>query len=360
MPLIIDGGRIPPDWAEKKRLHGDVPIDSSVSSAACLHVGLINNMPDPAMEDTESQFFDLLETAASHLPVRFDLLSLPGVPRGERGKQRVANFYYGIEELFNSRFDGVIITGTEPHQPDLRQEPYWAALVEVLEWAERHTASTVLSCLAAHAGVLHSDGIGRHPMWYKMCGVFECDRVNNHPLTSLISDPIQFPHSRWNEVREDELTACGYSVLTKSKEAGVDCFVKKKTQCLFVHFQGHPEYEARTLFKEYRRDLRRFLTGERKTYPYVPQGYFDEVATKLLADFRERALSDTRQELMADFPEAVLTANLRRTWASSANSMYGSWLNYLLSRRADAAAFAAISRTVLDPMPRQQVATSEQ
>jgi homoserine O-succinyltransferase/O-acetyltransferase len=332
MPLVLDGGRVPAAWAAKKRLRAEAPVDSNLSASALLHVALVNNMPDPAMEDTECQFFDLLETAAGNVPVCVKLFSLPGVPRGDNGKQRLANFYYGIDELLNSRFDGMIVTGTEPQQPDLRHEPYWNKLVELLEWAERNTSSTILSCLAAHAGVLHSDGIERHPMWYKKCGIFDCARLTDHPLTHLAPELIQFPHSRWNEVREDELTAGGYTVLTRSAEAGVDCFVKRKKQSLFVHFQGHPEYEARTLFKEYRRDLRRFLTGERKNYPYVPHGYFDEAATKILADFREKALADPREEMMADFPEAAVTAKLRRTWSAAATCLYGNWLQFLMSR----------------------------
>ena len=75
------------------------------------------------------------------------------------------------------------MTGTEPRQPDLRQEPYWSALTEVLDWAERNTASTILSCLAAHAGVLHSDGILRQPLDDKQFGVFESSKVCDHELT---------------------------------------------------------------------------------------------------------------------------------------------------------------------------------
>jgi homoserine O-succinyltransferase len=360
MPLVIDGGRIPARWAEKKRLLAEVSAERNIEGTECVRIALINNMPDPALEDTEIQFFELLENAADNVPVSVKLFSLPGVPRGDRGSQHLSQFYHGIEDLWSSPFDGAIITGTEPHQPDLRQEPYWQVLVDVIDWAERHTSSTVLSCLAAHAGVLHSDGIARHPMWYKMCGVFECQRLCEHPLTNLTSDLIQFPHSRWNEVREDALTSCGYTVLTKSTEAGVDCFVKKKKKSLFVHFQGHPEYEARTLFKEYRRDLRRFLTGERKTYPYVPHGYFDAAATEMLTEFREKALSQPREELMGEFPEAAVTANLKKTWHAAATSVYGNWLHYLVSRKAGAPAFAAISRVVFGHLQRKRFATSEQ
>ena len=75
------------------------------------------------------------------------------------------------------------MTGTEPRQPNLRNEPYWSALANVLDWAESNTTSTVLSCLAAHAGVLHSDGIERCPLNDKQFGVFDFAKAANHPLT---------------------------------------------------------------------------------------------------------------------------------------------------------------------------------
>ena len=68
------------------------------------------------------------------------------------------------------------------------------------------------------------------------------------------------------------LTQCGYLVLTQSAEGGVDSFVKKKKQSLFVHFQGHPEYGAQTLLKEYRRDIRRFLKGRTRNVSHDAEG----------------------------------------------------------------------------------------
>ena len=262
MPLIIEGGRIPDCWAEKARSRPAVSMDSRSRHSACVRLALINNMPDPALEDTELQFFELLDIASGDVPVFLKLYSLTGVPRTDRGLCHLNRFYFGLDDLWNNQVDGVIVTGTEPRQPNLREESYWRVLADLLDWAERNTVSTVLSCLAAHAGVLHSDGIERHPLPDKQFGVFESERACEHELTANISSGIRFPHSRWNEVQEDSLTSCGYAVLTKSAQAGVDLFVKQKKKSLFVHFQGHPEYSAQTLFKEYRRDIRRFLARE--------------------------------------------------------------------------------------------------
>jgi homoserine O-succinyltransferase len=346
MPLIIDGGRIPTRWAEKRRL-SPAGLLGSQTRAECIKIALINNMPDPALEDTELQFFELLDRAAGNTPVLLQLHSLPEVPHSDKGQQHLSDFYFDINELRNNRFDGVIITGTEPKQANLRNEPYWDTLADVLDWAERNTTSTVLSCLAAHASVLHSDGINRHPLSDKQFGVFAYTKPCDHPMTARTANLVRIPHSRWNEVQEDALTSCGYVVLTKSTEAGVDLFVKEKGKSLFVHFQGHPEYGALTLLKEYRRDLRRFLTQERETYPSMPHGYFDADAAKLLSEFRENAVLHRDEELMDVFPEAAVADTLENTWNSSANSVYRNWLQYLASRKSETPAFSSVGERSL-------------
>ncbi len=343
MAIVIEGGRVPKLLSRKNASHIARTAGNHKSSAEPLRIALINNMPDSALEDTEVQFFELLESAAGEIPVSLKLYSLPELPRGEAGEQHLRNFYHGIGELLKSRFDGMIMTGTEPRQPDLRNEPYWPALAEVLEWAERNTASTVLSCLAAHAGVLHSDGIPRYRLSDKQFGVFEYKKVGHHALTSNAGDMMRIPHSRWNEVRADALTARGYEVLTQSAEAGVDLFVKKKKDSLFVHFQGHPEYSVPTLLKEYRRDIKRFLKRERETYPTMPERYFDAEAVRALADFRKMVEADPREDLLAKFPEAAVARVLQGSWQASAAAVYRNWLQYLVSKRANAPALSTMA-----------------
>ena len=345
MPLGMDRDHIPAHWAAKKYLRPAESLYSLGAATDCLSIALINNMPDPALEDTESQFFELLDIATGHLPVLLKLYSLPKIPRSDRGKEHLQNFYFGIDDLWNSRFDGVIMTGTEPHQSDLREEPYWSFLAEVLDWAEENTSSTILSCLAAHAGVLHRDGIRRNRQPDKRFGVFNHLKVCDHPLTRGTPDIIPIPHSRWNDLREDDLVNSGYSILTKSTEAGVDLFAKRKKKSTFIHFQGHPEYGARTLLKEYRRDVKRFLRRERETYPSMPFGYFDAAATMALTKFREAAVSDLREERMAAFPDDVVFVALQKTWHSAAMCLYTNWLQSVTPMRADAPALAATARS---------------
>ena len=91
------------------------------------------------------------------------------------------------------------------------------------------------------------------------------------------------PHSRYNGLLQSELEQAGYVVLTSSPRRGVDSFVK----CFgsqFVFLQGHPEYDANSLAREYRRDMDQYLRGESDRIPARPKGYFGaEAEAKLSA-----------------------------------------------------------------------------
>jgi homoserine O-succinyltransferase len=263
------------------------------------------------------------------------------VRRTDFGRRQVSR-YADFDSLWDRHHDGLIVTGTEPRAADLNDEPFWGSLTRVLEWAGHNTHSTVLSCLAAHAGILHFDGIKRRPLGDKRFGVFECVRACEHPLTAAAPGRLRMPHSRWNEIPEDALLACGYRVLTRSEDAGVDAFVKQRGS-LFVFFQGHPEYEAVTLLLEFRRDIGRFLRGERTTYPLTPHGYFDQQTVDALTALRERALVDRREELLADFPLEMAAGKVTNTWRSTAEHLYRNWLSYIRAQKEHAPARRALA-----------------
>jgi homoserine O-succinyltransferase len=333
MPIYLSGEASAPHLlAETDCLRGGSPVAFDESDANCIDIGLINNMPDAALEATERQFLALLDAASDDIVVRLTFYALPDVPRTDVGRSHVNRFYSGIGDLWGSHLDGVIVTGTEPRAPNLMDEPYWATLTRVLDWAEHKTHSAVWSCLAAHAALLHFDGIERRMLSVKRFGVFEFARVSDHVLTAGTPYQLQMPHSRWNDIPEDALTSCGYRVLTRSEDVGVDAFVKQRNS-LFLFFQGHPEYEANTLLLEYRRDIGRFLRRERDTYPPMPQGYFDEETVNTLTAVQERALSDRRGDLIADFPTTLVAKRVANTWGSAAARIYRNWLLYLCAQK---------------------------
>src|SRR5262249_14985727 len=153
-----------------------------------------------------------------------------------------------------------------------------------------------------HGAVLHLDGVPRHKLPTKCFGVFAQTKRRHHPLMQDVPTTFGIPHARWNEVQEADLANCGYSVLSWSEEAGGACFVNQQKESLSGHFQGVPEYEPQFLLGEYRRDMGRFLRGENEVCPTIPGGYLDEEAEEILIAFRQKALSDRRPELFADFP----------------------------------------------------------
>lgn len=263
-----------------------------------IHIGLINNMSGSALEATERRFRSLLNEAAGARQVRLSLFSLPEVRRPAGVRHRMANAYSSLEALWNGGLDGIIVTGAEPAAANLQDEPYWASLTRVIDWAEHNTYSAVWSCLAAHAAVLRMDGIERRPLSDKRFGVFECVKAGKHPLTSGLPGRLWIPHSRWNDLPEAALSACGYRVLTRSDQAGVDLFIKQRNS-LFVFLQGHPEYEAETLLLEHRRDVRRFQSGESAWCP------------------------------------APFAASESISWRPGAVRFFRNWLHYLTSRKEE-------------------------
>jgi len=204
-----------------------------------------------------------------------------------------------------------------------------------VDWAGRNTDSTIWSCLAAHAAVLYADGVERQPRKEKLFGVFNCDVVRAHALTAGMPSRISVPHSRHNDLAAAALIANGYRILSQSTAAGVDMFVgRDHGASLFLFFQGHPEYDADSLAREYRRDLGRFLRGERDNFPPLPQGYFDEEASTLIEEFCARARSERLEKLIRQFPMKAIEGGLRNKWQSSAIGVYQNWLAYLQDRKA--------------------------
>lgn len=299
-----------------------------------IDIGLVNNMPDAALSATERQFVSLLEAASHDLDVRLHLLRIPDIPRSAAAAACIVD-HAPVCDLPRHCLDGLIVTGTEPRTRRLQDEVYWRSFTGLVDWAAGNTVSTLFSCLAAHAAVLHLDGIERHPLAGKLSGVFECGPAGDHRLHAGLPRAWRVPHSRCNEIRAEDLTARGYRLLSVSAEAGVDMFTRGAGS-EFVFCQGHPEYDAHSLLKEYGRDIGRFLRGERATFPEMPRGYLAAGAEAAFTHVRDTALAGgiTRAgELAARAADEAAPA-ITAAWRAPAEQLYGNWLTSIVAKKA--------------------------
>lgn len=302
-------------------------------SADTLVVGLVNNMPDAALQITERQFRDALSAAAPDRTVVLKLFTLPEIVRGDAALAHIRSTYEPLSALWGGGFDGLIVTGAEPRAAALPDEPYWSSLVKLVEWCEEHTTSTIWSCLAAHAAVLYLDGIARRRLRDKLTGVFGCKKVTEHPILAGMRARWLVPHARYNDVPQSALTANGYQVLSHSPDVGVDMFAKQRDRSLFLFLQGHPEHDARALFREFRRDSLRYLKRERSECPTLPRGYFDVRTGSAMEALRERALQERDPELILDFSTAEARGQFVHAWREPAVQIFSNWLSYLTEQR---------------------------
>ena len=312
--------------------HGRPSTGCEKHSGKTLTIALINNMPDGALEATERQFLSLLDAASDDIHICVSFYSIPSVPRGEFGARHIENGYSSVEKLMERHVDGLIVTGREPIASDLAEEPYWESFTNVLDWARENTYSTIWSCLAAHAAVYYLDRIKRVKSSTKHCGVFECSQLRENPIISGTPSDYRLPHSRWNGLPENQLTASGYKVLTRSHDSEVDLFIKDLNS-LFVFFQGHPEYEANTLMLEYRRDVGRYLRLESENYPSMPYGYFDHETVLALTAIKREADANPREELLNDVTSVLEKIDINKTWSATAVQIYRNWLQEICIRR---------------------------
>ena len=308
-----------------------------------ISIGLVNNMPDSAVAATQRQFTRLLEEASGELDLRLSLFALDTLPRAPEARRAMAEDYAPCSALKTARLDALVVTGAEPCAADLRDEPFWEELGFVLDWAAENTISSLLSCLAAHAEVLRSDGVARRPLARKRTGVYLLDVVADHELVHGLEPRYRAPHSRWNDLDEAKLTEKGYRVLTRSPECGVDLFVRK-ARSLLVFLQGHPEYEADTLAREHRRDLLRFLRGEAASAPNPPANYYPPEAAAAVANFARCAMAAPEAAIATGFPVSALSLD-DQPWRQAGVQFVHNWLGLVARRKtARSAATFAVAR----------------
>ena len=304
---------LPPDRA----LHQDIRE---------LHIGLLNMMPDKALAATERQFFRLVGESNPIAQFYMHPFTLPELARGAEARAHIDTYYETFEQIRNQGLDALIITGANVTGPALSEEPFWAPLIDVIDWAYENVTSTLCSCLATHAVLDFRYGQRRTPRPRKTWGVFPHWVVDkHHPLVHDVNTRFDVPHSRWNDVSRAQFDQAGLHVLAES-EVGVH-LATSPDGFRFIFFQGHPEYDTVSLLKEYKREVMRYGSGEVGVYPPFVDHYFSERDKAVLREYHAR-LDSARAvgKTLPDFPDALVTQRLDNTWRDTAHAVVGNWV----------------------------------
>lgn len=267
---------------ERRALHQDIRP---------LKLLILNLMPTKIVTETQL----LRKLANTPLQVEIELLRTISHDAKNVDESHLRSFYVSHADIEERYYDGMIITGAPVENLDFRDVDYWPELCEIMEWSKTHVHSTFHICWGAQAGLFYHYGIPKYSLKEKMFGVFEHRILTpNSPLFRGFDDTFKAPHSRYTEVRaEDILKVPDLELLAVSDRAGVYAVKNRKSRQFFVF--GHPEYDRDTLALEYRRDV------DRGTPIHIPYNYFPN-----------------------DDPSRVPVV----TWRSHAQLLYTNWLNY--------------------------------
>lgn len=288
-----------------------------------MHVGLLNMMPDSALQATERQFFRLVGESNQIAQLYIHPFTLPELERSKETQEYINEHYETFEEIKAQGLDALIITGANLEDPILENNTFWEPLKNVIDWSWSNVTSTLCSCLATHALMQFKYNQKRSPIEHgKLWGVYR-HRIlkRTHPLVRNMNTVFDVPHSRHNAISQKQFDGAGMKTLIASKDAGTHIAVSPDG---FRHIcmQGHPEYDTISLLKEYIREVKRYTSDERKDLPPYPEHYFNEQTSNLINKKDLVQLND--HELQSLSHEMQQT--LENTWTDSARSIIASWI----------------------------------
>jgi homoserine O-succinyltransferase/O-acetyltransferase len=296
---------------------------------------LVNNMPDTAFGATERQFVDLLNAGSGSETVVVTRHTMAGVPRGERIRARIAAEYRPLDDIISDPPDLLVMTGANPIESRIENEPYWSDLHGLLKWGSENVPAMVLSCLSAHAALAVFDGVERTTLPVKCTGVFAQKADPTHPLTAGFDGPVVLPHSRLNTVPTAAVAAAGYAVALQSPEVGWSVITKTVGRSQVVLVQAHPEYDPSSLVREYRRDVRRYTGHECDQLPCLPRDCVAGPDRDGLRRLHQRVLGGERDPaLVAAFPFDEVGARAPWPWRGAALRLYANLLGTIPKRSA--------------------------
>ncbi|HFI0076797.1 homoserine O-succinyltransferase [Streptococcus suis] len=272
MPIKIEKSLPAVDILRKENIFVMDSDRASHQDIRPIKILILNLMPQKIV--TETQLLRLLANTPLQLEVEF--LYMASHESKNTHSDHLEQFYKTFEQVKDSYFDGLIVTGAPVENLPFEAVDYWSELVSVLEWSKNHVFSTLHICWGAQAGLYARYGVQKHNMNRKLSGVYRQDVVNNtNPLMRGFDDDFQSPHSRYTEVKAADISHLNdLEILSCGEEVGLSILASKNLR--EVYSFGHLEYDRDTLAKEYQRDC---LAGKN---PHIPENYFrnDDPSTR--------------------------------------------------------------------------------
>lgn len=272
MPIKIEKSLPAVDILKKENIFVMDSDRASHQDIRPIKILILNLMPQKIV--TETQLLRLLANTPLQLEVEF--LYMASHESKNTHSDHLEQFYKTFEQVKDSYFDGLIITGAPVENLPFEAVDYWSELVSVLEWSNNHVFSTLHICWGAQAGLYARYGVQKHNMNRKLSGVYRQDVINNtNPLMRGFDDDFQSPHSRYTEVKAADISHLNnLEILSCGEEVGLSILASKNLR--EVYSFGHLEYDRDTLAKEYQRDC---LAGKN---PHIPENYFknDDPSTR--------------------------------------------------------------------------------
>ncbi len=327
MPLVANSDL--PSFARLKQdgetiLAADQALQQDIRE---LHIGLLNMMPDSALEATERQFFRLIGESNQIAQFYLHPFTLDELERNAEGKAHVDKYYQSFGQIKEEGLDALIITGANMVGTELADQPFWKPLSEVLAWAYDNVTSTLCSCLTTHAVLQFRYNQKRSPLPAKRWGVYPHRVVDRkHPLVVGVNTRFDVPHSRFNEVFPEQFKKAGLKILVESENQDVHLAVSEDGFRL-VFFQGHPEYDSISLMKEYKREVVRYINGETKEYPPFPENYLSLKCQTIFEEYQDNLDKALKKETeIPEFPEDLIIPYLDNTWHDTAEAVINNWI----------------------------------
>lgn len=329
MPIITPSSRVLPSYT-KLAAEGFAILTherATTQDIRELHIGFLNMMPDAAFTATERQFLRLIASSNQIAQFIFHPFTINVEQRGPEIQQYVADYYDNFEQLKLEGLDALVITGANVANKNIQDEDFWEPLKEIVDWAYDNVTSIFCSCLASHALLKIKYDIDRQPLPEKCWGLFNHTVSDpTHPLVHGMNSRFDACHSRHNEVTSEAMRNAGLKVLVESEEAGAHLAVSEDGFRI-IFLQGHPEYDTVSLLKEYKREVMRYISGDRGDYPPFPANYLSLQSQAILEEYRLRLVSAMQNNTEhPEFPELHVRPLVHNSWQDTANAFTNRWL----------------------------------